>query len=264
MFNLLFKTFRDKRFFILGWSVGLAFLGFAMISFFPSFDGGQIDELLKSLPPALEGLVGNLADWRELPGYIGSQIFDIRLPIFISILSILLAISLTVSEEDKGQLRTLIALPISRRKIIAGKWLAIVLLCLVASIAPIIGVEVGLLGIHHTIDQMVLVRLGLFTWLLVTSLATLIFGIGLATGSRALTTGLGIILTIGSFLLSTFANAVSWLKDYEWLSLFHYFPATDIAKGTIVWGNAFFYVALLLIALFVAFLFFPRRDVKAA
>lgn len=264
MFALFVKTLRDKRYFILGWSVGLAFLGFVMTSFFPSFDGGQIDQLLKSLPPALSGLVGNLADWRELPGYIGSQVFDIRLPIFISILSILLAISLTVGEEDKGQLRTLIALPISRRKIIFGKWLAILVLCLIASIAPIIGVEVGLVSIHESLDQMVLVRLGLFTWLLVTSLATLIFGIGLASGSRALTTGLGIVLTIGSFLLSTFSSAVDWLKDYDWLSLFHYFPATDIAKGTVEWGNAIFYVVILLVALCIAFLFFPRRDVKAA
>jgi len=263
MFAVMFKTLRDKRFFILGWSLGLAFLGFVMTTFYPSFNGGQIDELLKSLPPALEGLVGNLQDWRNLPGYVGSQVFDIRLPIFISILSILLAVSVTVGEEDKGQLRTLVSLPISRRKIVIGKWLAIVLLCLGASIAPLIGVEVGLLAIGESIDQMVLLRLGIFTWLLVTSLATLIFAIGLATGSRALTTGLGIILAIGSFLVSTFAQAVDWLKDYEWLSLFHYFPATDIAKGTIDWWNTVFYLALLIIALFVAYLFFPRRDIKA-
>ncbi len=263
MFAVLFKTLRDKRFFILGWCLGLAFLGFAMTTFYPSFNGGQIDELLKTLPPALQGLVGNLQDWRNLPGYIGSQVFDIRLPIFISILSILLAVSVTVGEEDKGQLRTLIALPLSRRKIITGKWLGMVLLCLAASIAPIIGVEVGLLAIGQTIDQMVLLRLGLFTWLLVSSLATVIFAIGLATGSRAVTTGLGIILTIGSFLVSTFAQAVDWLKDYTWLSLFHYFPATDIAKGTIEWWNVVFYVVLLAIALFVAYLFFPRRDIKA-
>lgn len=263
MFTLLFKTIRDKRFFILGWSLGLAFLGFAMTAFYPSFNGGQIDELLTSLPPALEGLVGNLQDWRSLPGYVGSQIFDIRLPIFISILSILLAVSITVGEEDKGQLRTLVSLPLSRRRIVTGKWLAMVLLCLIASIAPLIGVEAGLLVIGETIDQMVLIRLGLFTWLLVTSLATVIFAIGLATGNRALTTGLGIILTIGSFLVSTFSQAVDWLKNYEWLSLFHYFPATDIAKGTIEWWNAVFYLVLLLLALVVAYLFFPRRDIKA-
>ena len=263
MFAVMLKTLRDKRFFILGWSVGLGFLGFAMTAFYPSFNGGQIDELLGSLPPALEGLVGNLQDWRSLPGYVGSQIFDIRLPIFISILSILLAVSITVGEEDKGQLRTLTALPISRRRIVTGKWLAIVLLCLAASTAPLIGVQAGLLTINETLDPLVLVRLGFFTWLLVTALATAIFAIGLTTGSRALTTGVGIILAIGSFLLSTFAQAVDWLKDYEWLSLFHYFPATDIAKGTIDWSNTIFYVVVLLVALFAAYLFFPRRDIKA-
>jgi ABC-2 type transport system permease protein len=160
MFNVFFKTLRDKRFFILGWVIGMAFLGFVMMSFYPSFSGGQIDQLLETLPPALQGLVGNLQDWREIPGYVGSQVFDIRLPIFISILSILLAIGLTVGEEDKGQLRTLIGLPISRRKIITAKWLAIVGICFAASLAPIIGVEVGLLTFNETIDQRVLARLG--------------------------------------------------------------------------------------------------------
>jgi ABC-2 type transport system permease protein len=263
MFAILFKTLRDKRFFILGWSLGLVLLGFVMITFYPSFNGGQIDELIKSVPAALQGMVGDLQDWRDLASYIGSQIFDIRMPIFIAIFSILLAVSLTVGEEDKGQLRTLIALPLSRRRIIFGKEFAIILLCLVASLAPVIGVEIGLLAIGEDIDQIVLVRLGLMTWLLVSSLATLIFAVGLATGKRALTTALGIIVTIGGFLLSTFSQAVDWLKDYEWLSLFHYFPAIDIAHGTIAWSNVVFYLMLLALSLVAVVIFFPRRDVRA-
>lgn len=264
MFNVFFKTLRDKRFFIVGWSLGLMFLGFLMTSFFPSFNGGQIDSIMGTLPPAFQGLIGNLQDWRELPGYIGSQVFDIRLPIFISILSILLAVGLSVGEEDKGQLRTLIALPLSRRGIVFAKWLAIVVICLVASGATVVGVELGLLSIGETMDQMVLVRLGLFTWLLVTALATLIVAIGLTTGKRSLTTGTAIVLTIGSFLLSTFSEAVDWLERYDFLSFFHYFPAVDIAKGTIEWGNALFYVCVIGISLLIALICFPRRDVKAS
>lgn len=264
MFNLLAKTLVERRFFILGWTLGLAFLGFAMTSFFPSFSGGQIDGLLNSLPPALKGLVGNLQDWKELPGYIGSQVFDIRLPIFASILSILLAVGITVGEEDKGQLRTLISLPISRRKILTAKWLAIVAICFVATLGVIVGIEVGVLTIGKTLDQMVLVRLGLFTWMLITALATLIFAVGSATGKRSITTGIGIIVAIGSFLLTTFSQSVSWLKDYEWISFLHYFPAPDIAKGTVEWGNVLFYLTLIAVSLVVAFLFFPRRDVKTS
>lgn len=263
MFNLLAKTLRDKRFFVLGWSLGLAFLGFTMTSFFPSFSGGEIDELMKTLPPALQGLVGDLQDWKQLPGYIGSQVFDIRLPIFASILSILLAVGITVSEEDKGQLRTLISLPISRRSIIIAKWLAIVVISFVASFATVLGVQIGVWVIGETLDSMVLVRLGLFTWLLITALATLIFAVGSATGKRGFTTAIGIIVAIGSFLLSTFSQSVSWLKDYEWLSFLHYFPATDIAKGTIEWGNVAFYLSLIIVSLAIAFIFFPRRDIKS-
>src|SRR5690606_15719077 len=119
---------RDKRFFILGWVLGLAFLGFAMTAFFPSFNGGQIDEMLSSLPPALQGLIGDLQDWHELPNYIASQIFDVRLSIIIAVMAILLAIGLTVAEEDKGQLRTIVSLPVSRRSIVTAKWLAAVLI----------------------------------------------------------------------------------------------------------------------------------------
>jgi ABC-2 type transport system permease protein len=264
VFNLFAKTLRDKKFFILGWFCGIAFLGFAMTSFYTSFSGGQIDQLLKSIPPALEGLVGNLQDWRQLPGYLGSQIFDIRLPIFVSILSILLAVSLTVGEEDKGQLRTLVSLPISRAKIILGKWSAIVAICLIVSLGSAAGIVVGLLFIHQTLDVMVLVRLVGFTWLLAITTASLIFAIGIASGRRPLTTTIGILLTIGSFLLTTFAKSVDWLQSYEWLSVFHYFPATDIAKGTIELGNIVVYVVLILVSLLVAFLFFPRRDVQVS
>lgn len=264
MFNLLFKTLREKRFFILGWSLGLMFLGYLMTVFFTSFNGGQVDQLMQSMPQGMQGLVGDLQDWRELPGYIGSQIFDIRLPIFISILSILLAVSLSVGEEDKGQLRTLVALPISRRKIVFAKWCAIVVICLLASLATIAGIEIGVLQIGETLDQMVLVRLGLFTWLLVTALATLIFAVGMSTGLRGVTTGFAIVATIGSFLLTTFAQAVDWLKDYEWLSFFHYFPAVEIAKGTIEWGNAVFYAICIAVSLIVALIVFARRDIKTS
>lgn len=263
MFNVLQKTLRDKRFFILGWSLGLAFLGFLMTAFFTSFSGNEIDQLLGALPPAMQGLVGDLQDWKELPTYIGSQVFDIRLPIFISILAILLAVSVTVGEEEKGLLRTLTSLPISRRAILLAKWFAVVVICLIASVATVAGIEAGLPLTGEALDQMVLVRLGLFTWLLVTALATVIFAVGLSTGKRALTTGVAIIVTIGSFLLSTFATAVDWLKDYEWLSMFHYFPAVDIAKGDIDWKNIFVYLVVIVISLTVTFVAFSRRDIRA-
>ncbi len=263
MFNVFMKTLRDKRYFILGWTLGLAFLGFAMTSFFPSFNGGQIDDMLASMPPALQGLIGELQDWRELPGYIASQIFDIRLSIIIAVMAILLAIGLTVGEEDKGQLRTLVSLPISRRSVVTAKWFAAMLISGLAVLGTVAGVAAGVAVIGESLDPMVLVRLGLLAWLMVAALATIIMAVGLATGKRALTTIIALVIVIGGFLLTTFAQAVDWLEPFGPISFFYYFSAVDIAKGTIEWGNVAFYGICLVVALSIAYIFFPRRDIKS-
>jgi ABC-2 type transport system permease protein len=263
MYNLFTKTLNDKRAFIIGWCLGLAFIGYLMTIFYPAFhqDSG-IDQLVKSLPPAFQGLVGNLANLKELPSYLGSQLFDIRIPIFISILTIILSVGLTVGEEEKGQLRTLLALPLSRTRILGTKWMVIVLVCFGVTLATLGGIEVGLLMIKETVDWSVLLRLGGMMWLLAVAIATIIFGVGLATGKKGLTTGLGVFVTVGSFLLTTFASSVDWLQPYENASILHYFHAPDIAKGTINLGDVAVYGVIIVAFLFIAFVSFRHRDVR--
>lgn len=263
MRNLFIKTLRDKRAFIIGWGLGLAFIGYLMTIFYPAFhqDSG-LDQLIKSLPAAFQGLVGDLGNLKELSTYLGSQLFNVRIPIFLSVLTIILTTSLTVSEEEKGQTRTLVALPISRRSIVISKWLAIVVICIFASLTTIIGILVGLATIHETLDMMVLVRLGGIMTLLSIALATMIFGVGLATGKRGLTTAIGVLITVGSFLITTFASAVDWLQPYEKFSILHYFPAPDIARGTVDSINIIVYVAITVVFLVLAFVFFRRRDLR--
>ncbi len=263
MYNLFTKTLYDKRAFIIGWGLGLAFMGFLMTIFYPAFhqDNG-LDQLVKSLPPAFQGLVGNLDNLKALPTYLGSQLFDIRIPIFISILTIILSVGLTVSEEEKGQLRTLLALPLSRSRILLSKWTVIVFICFTVTLATLLGIKLGVMVIGETIDWLVLVRLGGMMWLLAVTIATMIFSLGLATGKKGITTGIGVLVTVGSFLLTTFAAAVAWLQPYENVSLLHYFPAPDIAKGTINLIDVVVYVSLIVMSLLMAIVTFRRRDVR--
>ncbi|MBC7943605.1 ABC transporter permease subunit [Candidatus Saccharibacteria bacterium] len=263
MYNLFTKTIYDKRAFIIGWSIGLAFIGYLMTIFYPAFhQDNALDQLVESLPPALQGLVGNLNNLKELPTYLGSQLFDIRIPIFISILTIILASGLTVGEEEKGQLRTLIALPLSRTRILLTKWITILVICFVVTLATIAGIELGLAVIGESLDWLVLVRLGGMMWLLAVTIATMIFSIGLSTGKKGVTTGLGVLFTVGSFLLTTFATSVDWLQPYETVSLLHYFAATDIAKNAINIGDVLVYAGIIVVFLLIAVLSFRRRDVR--
>lgn len=263
MFNLFTKTLYDKRAFIIGWSFGMAVLGFLMILFYPAFhqDTG-IDQLINNLPVAFQGLVGDLANLKQLPTYIGSQLFDVRIPIFVSILTIILAIGLTVAEEEKGQLRMLLGLPLSRVTVLFSKWLAIILVTLLTTLAAAAGIGLGLAVINETLDWVVLVRLCAMMWLLSVTLATVIFAIGLATGKRGLTMGIAITVAIGSFILTTFARSVDWLEPYEIASIFHYFPAAEIAKTGVEGVNVLVYLVITVIFLLIGTIGFRRRDVR--
>jgi ABC-2 type transport system permease protein len=263
MYNLFTKTLYDKRAFIIGWGLGMAFLGFLMMSFYPAFhqDTG-LDQLVKNLPSAFQGLVGNLNDLKELPGYIGSQLFDVRIPIFVSMIAIILSVSLTVSEEEKGQLRMLLAMPLSRPHILLSKWFAIATISLITTLAVIIGMLLGLLAIHESLGVEVIVRLGLMTWLLTVCLATVVFSVGIASGRRGLTMALGVLIAVGSFILTTFAKSVDWLEPYEVVSILHYFPAVTIAKSEIALTNVAVYVVIILATLAISTVLFRRRDVR--
>lgn len=263
MRNLFSKTMYDKRAFIIGWGIGLAVLSYLMLIFYPAFSqDSSLDELMKNLPPALQGLVGDLANLKQLPNYLGSQLYEVRIPIFISILAIILAMSLTIGEEEKGQLRTLLALPLSRTRIFLEKWLAVVMICTLAVLATAGGVVAGLLTINETLDWEILARLSVMMWLLTICLTTIVFSVGLATGKRSIAMTAGLIVAVGSFLLTSFAKSVEWLQVYEPVSLLHYFPAVDIASNGIELRDALVYVVLTLLFLIVGLIFFRRRDVQ--
>jgi ABC-2 type transport system permease protein len=263
MYNLFTKTLYDKRAFIIGWCFGLAALGALMMLFYPAFhEDTGLDQLIKNLPPAFQGLVGNLADLKTLPSYIGSQLFAVRVPIFVSILSIILSLGLSIAEEERGQLRSLAMLPLSRLHILRSKWFAAVVICLIVTCATFVGIEIGMASIGETIDPWVLVRLGVMTWLLAVCLTTIVTSIGLATGRRGVTMGVGVLIAAGSFILTTFTQSVDWLHPYEKISLLHYFPATDISKGSIDLTDVAVYLSLIVIFLIIGSIGFRRRDIR--
>lgn len=263
MYNLILKTLRDKRFFMLGWALGLIIFSYSITILYPSFNGSVFDELSATVPAAMQGFIGELENLKQLEGFIGSQVYQINVSLFVFVFAVLLAVGLTVTEEDKGQLRTLVSLPISRRKIVFAKWVAVTLMSLIVSLATTAGVYLGLWQIGEQMSAVTLVQLTAMLWLLLTTLASIVLGVGLATGSRSLTITVGVLLAAGSYLLTTFAQGVTWLQDFEWLSLLQYFPAPDIASGTFEWVNLVVYVSLLVVALSLALLAFPRRDIKS-
>ncbi len=263
MRSVYLKTLYDKRFFMLGWTIGLAALAALMVSFYPAMhQDGTIDALVANMPEAFKGLVGDLSNLTRFDTYLASQLFDIRIPLIAGIMAIVLGLGLSVADEERGELRTILSLPVGRTKLLIEKWLAM----LTVMAVTLGGLTAGIYLVMPFIDGAslapeVMWRLLAMTGLMMVTFGTIPFAVGLASGKRGLATAVSIIAVIGSFIVSTFAAAVDWLEEYEKLSLLHYFPAVDIAKTGIEFSDVAVLAGLTLILLAVAYASFRRRDI---
>ncbi len=262
MRSLFLKTLYDKRWFILGWSSGLFALVMLLLSFYPAFSAGStFDDLSKTVPAQFKGLIGDPSLFKTIPGYISQQLFDIRLPLLLMIMAIILGLGLSVNEEEKGVLRTTLALPLSRVRIVLEKWLACVCIMGAIALATVASCYLGLAIINETISAEVIWQLGLLSWIFGSSAAAIPLGLGLATGNRAAAMALSTLATIGSFILSTFGQAVDWLEPFERYSLMHYYDATKVVDSGIPFSDVSVLGGVFFLMLIFACVGFRARDV---
>jgi ABC-2 type transport system permease protein len=257
------KALHDRRNFIVGWTIALTAISMLMTSFYPAMhQEGGIDQLVKQIPPALQGLIGNLSNLSQFDTYIASQLFDIRLPLIAGIMSIILALGLSTREEESGELRTILALPVSRTKLLFQKWLALCTTMAVTVVGLVAGVYAVLPFIADaSIEPIQMARLVAMTLLIMICYGTITFAAGMASGKRAVASFVGVFMIIGSFLLSTFAVSVDWLKDFSKFSLLNYFPAVDIATTGIDVRDVIVLTSIVVVALGIAWALFRRRDI---
>lgn len=239
MRSLFLKTLYDKRWFTLGWSLAMGLVILLVLSFYPAFsEGNAFEDLAKSIPPQFKELIGDPSTYKTVPGYISQQIFDIRVPLLFMIMAISLGLSLSIAEEEKEVLRTTLATPLSRGRIVLEKWLAAVVIVGAVSIAGAAGIYFGVEIINESIDFELVWQLSALAWLFGAASVAIPLGLGLATGNKSLTMGISVVATIGSFILSTFEKAVDWLEPFEKYSLMHYYDANQIADSGIAREDA--------------------------
>ncbi|HEX6462620.1 MAG TPA: ABC transporter permease subunit [Candidatus Saccharimonadales bacterium] len=264
MHSLFTKTLFDKRWFMIGWSFGIILMAWMVIIFFPSLaQSFDMSEISKKLPEQLQGLLGDVSAFSNIDGYITSQLYDIRLALFFLLMGLLLANSLTVTEEDQGKIRTLTATALSRGRILWEKWLAGVLIMGLAALATGVGVYLGVISIGEEFHHTLIGQLSLMTWIFGITALTIPMMIGFATGSKAITMPIGLIVTIGSFILTTFGKNIDWLEQPERASLMHYFDPSLVQKSGLQLDHISILAGITLIMLAVGWLSFRLRDLRA-
>jgi ABC-2 type transport system permease protein len=185
--------------------------------------------------------------------------------ILLSIFAIGFTTSAVAGERQRGTLEVLLARPLSRSKIYATLLVAVLVFIGLVLASASIGTLVGS-AIVGVLDQLPVERLPVL-WLNGLLLWGALAAIGLAASVSfdRLTPALGITMAIVvvSYFLEILGSLWPDAQGLQKYSLFHYLTARDILGGTVDVVGLAILAIVGAIAIAIAIVVFPRRDLAA-
>ena len=225
MRTLATKILFQKKMLIFWWFIGVMSLTIITMYFFPAFKNGSLSSSLGSLPTSLQKILGDSASWNTIGGYITQQIFALRVPIGLSVLSVYLFSNLYTGDEKKGLLETQLSFTNGRTRVLTNKIIASVIILSLIAFAAYAGVSIGSRLINYQYNYLSLAKVSLNCLLLCLDFGLITFLIGCISGNNGLAIGLSSAYIFTSYLISSMVSTVSYLRIPDKFSLFHYYQA---------------------------------------
>jgi ABC-2 type transport system permease protein len=234
------------------------------LSLYPSI--GAIDEmqrLLESMPPALRAMfAAEGVDIGTPAGYLNVELFTFLVPLLVFAVTLTAGGAATAGEEERGTLELLLANPVPRGRVVLEKGLAMVTFgaTVVAGIGSALAVMAWAADIDLALDR-VAAALG-SACLLGVAAGALAMAIGSMTGSRMLSIGVALALSVFGFFVNALAPLVEALEPWQVASPhYHYIGYDPLANGLDP-AHASVLLGMTAILLAIAVVAFERRDLR--
>jgi len=259
--NVFTKTLYNLRWQLLGWTLGVAFVAFITTAFFNSFNQEGIDNIVNSIPDSLKSIVGDVSDFKNIPGYIGQEVFGPNVVILTIAMAVIVFVGISASEEDSRRLQSLLSLPVTRSSVYFQKWLAVLFLIAIVCAGIVAGVYAALPIIDKTVDFQRMMQSALECWLMNVAYGMVAYSVAMATGRKGLTIALASGYAALSFIISSLAPAVDKLHFVDKFSIFHYYNHPLTMQHGLDMKHVVVLVAVIIILTLIGWLGFTRRDI---
>ena len=225
----------------------------------PLEDFAQISD---ALPKALQQFIGGEGglDWGSVEGFLNAQVFTILAPIMIMGIAINAGGKSTASEESTKSLDIVLSTPITRERFLIEKILSVI--AKVAFVSILHFVAYYLLGIlfSQEVSLIGLLSICLSLFLLGITFGMLAVMIGTLKGNPSQAIGISSGIALISYLIANIAPLVDSIDFTKYISLFHYYKASDPLKnGFHSWHWAPF-VVMTTFFIISSIILFKKRD----
>jgi ABC-2 type transport system permease protein len=265
--SVFLKTLRDLRRGFAWWSLGLVGMVALMDGVYPSIQHvPALDRLVKAYPAALKAFVGfgGEIDYSSAAGYLGIELFSFVVPLLLLVAAIGSGARSIAGEEENGTLEILLAAPLSRRRLVLEKLLALAVELVALGGVLLLSLWVGAHAAGMAIGLGRLAAGTASAVLLALAYGALAVLVGAATGKRGLTTAVVAAAAVAAYLVSSLAQIVSGLSSIKIVSPFYHYAAGDPLRNGLAPSHALVLLGIALVAGSLAPLALGRRDIAVA
>lgn len=267
MIPIFFRFLKDKYLSLIIYIFSAVLFLEMYIAMFPSINTvaqDKFDILMQSFPKEIWAIIGvdpGAISFTKISSFLSMEQYSMVWPLIVIILAISLANSMMVAEVEKGTVEQILALPVQRWKVFAGRYTAAVTVLALFTFSTIYAV-VPLAKMHKIdisgIGNWELSVSGFLFALTVLSIAAF-FSSLFSEKSKATFATTGVMLAFyGLNIAGGLLERASWLKDY---SIFHYFSgSTNLVKAEFVDGYLLFFLSISVVFAILALTRFIFRD----
>jgi ABC-2 type transport system permease protein len=258
------KTLFDQRRGLVGWLVSVALLVLMYAAIWPGVrDQPSLSDFLDTMPEAFRSLFATSgADMSTPVGYVQIELMSFMGPLIVLLYAVTQGSRAVAGEEDRRTLDLLLAVPVSRSRVVLEKAAAMVLgtLALATALGLALVLEGRLFDMDLPVERVAAAMLHL-------ALLGLVFGalalaVGSVTGNAALTRGIPVGVAVVAYLVNGLGAMVSWLEPLQPYSPFYQYIAHDPLRTGVSAPAVLVATATVAVLVAVAVVGFRRRDVR--
>ena len=246
------------------WAIFIAALVAVTVAVWPAFrDSTAVNDIMNNMPSGIVKAFG-LEGFGTPAGFLRGNLYDFFIPLLVAGAAVGFANSLTAGEEDAGRLEVVLAQPVTRQAVFAGRAVAVFAGTLLVVVATAV--------VQFASDAAVNLQIGsdkLLATLVLSGLLGLFHGgLSLAiAGIRArpsVVLGVGLAVAVAGALVAMIFPLSDALRPLAQASPWNWaFDGDPLVNGAEAWRYAALGVPAVAMAVFGIWAF-GRRDVSAA
>ncbi len=248
-----------KRRSLLAYSLGMAVYTLIVVALYPAFkDSTSLDKFIHDDPTgaALFGVTGTIS---SSDGWLNGNIYANFFPLVMLLVTVSYGAAALAGQDEDGTLSMIATLPIRRDVVVIEKAAAMVVQAVILAAAVAACVAAGYwfdltTGLGHIVASALAVAV------LGVDLGLITMAVGGLTGRRGTAITAGAIVAAASYLVSSLAPVVTWIRPARYLSLFYWSIGDNQITSGVTIGDYAVMLAVGVCALYAATRAFRRLD----